>query len=139
MDRGSRQSRLQRDWWSSMILSLPVIKIFYKIYACNLVCRLELHVAFPYIICQKKKKKSLKVGCFYNFQPKSKQINKQKSAFAYSLCTLPFHLNISIILSECLHYDVIMTSNEAGCYFLILIKRGAQQGTASKPGRFLLF
>ena len=42
------------DWGNSMILILPV-KIFDKIYACNLVCRLELE--FPCLFCRKLKQK----------------------------------------------------------------------------------
>ena len=46
MGRGSCQSfSVERGWRNSMILILA-IKIFDKIHACNLICRLEL--AFSY-------------------------------------------------------------------------------------------
>ena len=44
-----------------MILILPITNIFDKIYACNLVCRLEL--AFYYLLV----KNSVKIACSYDF------------------------------------------------------------------------
>ena len=60
-------------WWNSMILILPIIKIFDKKYAYNLVCRLEL--AFLYLFCQTFCENRM----FLRFLA-------EKSIFVYSLC-----------------------------------------------------
>ena len=87
-----------------MILILPITKIFDKIYACNLVCGLEL--AFSYLFWQKSRENRMFLHFF-----------SQKSIFAYSLCILSVIVNISKILRVRFHYDVIVTSYEDGGYF----------------------
>ena len=87
-----------------MIFILPITKIFDKIYACNLVCRLEL--AFPYLFCQKSHENRMFLRSF-----------GQKSIFAYILCILSVIVNIAKISRARLHYDVIATSYEGGWYF----------------------
>ena len=82
-----------------MILNLPITKIFNKIYACNLVCKLEL--AFHYLSCRKYRE-YLHVPAI--FQPKN------------TFCL--FFVYIFKILRSCLHYDVIMTSYDADGWYL---------------------
>ena len=81
-------------WWNSMILILTITKIFDKIYACYLICRLEK--ALPCLFCQISHKE-LHVSTIFC----------QKSTFAYSLCKLSVIVNISKISRARFHYYVI--------------------------------
>ena len=78
-----------------MIFILPIAKIFDKIYAYNLVCRLE--VAFPCLFCQKLRENRMFLRFF-----------SQKLIFAYSLCI--FSIIMFKILRSRLHYDVIVSN-----------------------------
>ena len=93
MGRRSRQSYkviVLLGWWNSMILILPKTKIFDKIYACNVVCVLEL--ALPYLLHQ-----NLHQNCDFCL------------FFVYIL-------NMFTILRTRLHCDVKVTSYVDGCY-----------------------
>ena len=82
--------------WNSMILTLPITKIFDKIYSCNLVCGLEL--AFPYLFYQKCGENCIFICfCF-----------SRKSNFAYYLCIFWIYVwNFEGGLSLLCHSDVI--------------------------------
>ena len=61
MGRGeSSKLSVEGRGWNSMILILPIIKIFDKIYASNLECRFEL--AFSYLFCRNQ---FLPILCVY--------------------------------------------------------------------------
>ena len=84
-----------------MILILLISRIFDNIYACTLVCELEL--AFAYLFCHRFLKNRMFQWFF-----------SQKSIFAYSLCIL-FSIMFKLLRSL-LHYDVIVTSYGNGWY-----------------------
>ena len=87
-----------------MILILPITKVFDKIFACNLVCGLEL--AFPYFFCQTSLDNCMFLRYF-----------SQKSIFAFSLCILSMIVNIAKMSWARLHNDVLVTSYEDGWFW----------------------
>ena len=88
-----------------MILILSTTKIFDKVYACNMVCGLEL--AFPYLLCQNAHKNRM----FLRFV-------SQKSIFAYYFVYIVSDCEVSKISRARLHYDVIVMSYVDGwCFF----------------------
>ena len=84
---------------------LAVTNIFEKVYACNLVCRLEssfLYLFYP--------KKTVKIACFYDFFIR-------KPIFFLFQAILYVHDEFSRNFEGALKYDVLVTSYQDGWYF----------------------
>ena len=99
-------------WWNSMSLTLPITKIFDKIYACNMVCRLELE--FFYFFTQN----SVKIACFYDFLTENRFL---------PICCVYFqyvqHFEIALILwrrSDVIHrWMILIWKEETHSYTLV--------------------
>ena len=106
----SSKSLVEGEWWNSLILILPITKIFDKIYACNLACGLEL--VFPYLFCHKNPWK-LHVSTIF----------LAKNRFLPILCVY-CQLFLKFRGRAFFHFDIIVTSYEDGWYFLVSMERG---------------